>query len=145
MGKTVTWWLNYEGGYLKIFVFTRGGAAAVRICSDLYDTARLNTKGELFSACFCCWACWLYVTAGISYVHPNSFWAAILGAGPGHPDLCPFRMASGYGWLVQLPMLVERVYVSGSLRERAAPVQGLRKNPEIGVEIASWTGKLEVR
>ena len=39
--------LNYEGGYLKIL----GVTVLVLLCShwlDLYDTARLNTKGELY-------------------------------------------------------------------------------------------------
>jgi hypothetical protein len=39
--------LNYEGGYIKLFIFT----AVVLLCShwfDLYDTARLNTRGELY-------------------------------------------------------------------------------------------------
>jgi sugar transferase (PEP-CTERM system associated) len=38
---------------------------------------------------------------------------------------------------------VERVYVLGASESAQRLVQGLRKNPEIGVEIASWTGKLE--
>jgi hypothetical protein len=39
--------LNYEGGWIKLFIYT----AVVLLCShwfDLYDTARLNTKGELY-------------------------------------------------------------------------------------------------
>jgi hypothetical protein len=52
-------------------------------------------------------------------------------------------MALGYGWLVQLPILVERVYVLGTGERAQRLVQGLRQNPEIGVEIASWTGKME--
>ncbi len=39
--------LNYEGGYFKILVVT----VVVLLCShwfDLYDTARFNTKGELY-------------------------------------------------------------------------------------------------
>ena len=39
--------LNVEGGYYKIFGLT----VLVLLCShglDLYDTARLNTKGELY-------------------------------------------------------------------------------------------------
>jgi sugar transferase (PEP-CTERM system associated) len=49
----------------------------------------------------------------------------------------------GYTWLVQLPILVERVYVLGTGERAQRLVQGLRNNPEIGVEVASWTGKLE--
>ena len=42
--------LNFEGGYYKIFGLT----VLVLVCAhllDLYDMARLNTKGELISAC----------------------------------------------------------------------------------------------
>ena len=46
-------------------------------------------------------------------------------------------------WLVQLPILVERVYVLGTGERAQRVVQGLRQNPELGVEIASWTGKME--
>jgi hypothetical protein len=44
---------------------------------------------------------------------------------------------------VQLPILVERVYVLGTGERAQRVVHGLRQNPEIGVEVASWTGKLE--
>jgi sugar transferase (PEP-CTERM system associated) len=55
--------------------------------------------------------------------------------------LIGWRLA--FTWLVQLPILVERVYVLGTGERAQRLVQGLRQNPEIGVEIASWTGKLE--
>ena len=38
---------------------------------------------------------------------------------------------------------MERAYVLGTGERAQRVVQGLRQNPEIGVEIASWTGKLE--
>ena len=135
--------LNYEGGYLKIFVFT----GVVLLCShlfDLYDTARLNTKGELFFRLFLLLGVLAFVTAGISYVHPKFLLggdSSVLGLVILTFALFGWRL--GYGWLVQLPMLVERVYVLGASESAQRLVQGLRKNPEIGVEIASWTGKLE--
>jgi hypothetical protein len=54
-----------------------------------------------------------------------------------------FGWRIGFSWLVQLPILVERVYVLGTGDRAQRVVQGLRQNPEIGVEIASWTGKME--
>jgi sugar transferase (PEP-CTERM system associated) len=54
-----------------------------------------------------------------------------------------FGWRLGYGWLVQLPILVERVYVLGTGERAQRLVQGLRQNPDLGVEVASWTGKLE--
>jgi len=135
--------LNYEGGYIKLFVFT----AVVLLCShwfDLYDTARLNTRGELYFRLLMVPGLLAFVTAGISYVRPDF----LLGGGSTALGLfivafALFGWRLGYGWLVQLPMLVERVYVLGADERAQRLVQGLRQNPEIGVEIASWTGKLD--
>jgi sugar transferase (PEP-CTERM system associated) len=135
--------LNYEGGYVKLFVVT----AVVLLCShwfDLYDTARLNTKGELYFRLLMVPGLLAFVMAGISYVRPDF----LLGGGSSALGLLILTFALfgwrlGYGWLVQLPILVERVYVLGTGERAQRVVQGLRQNPEIGVEIASWTGKLE--
>jgi sugar transferase (PEP-CTERM system associated) len=135
--------LNYEGGYIKLFVFT----GVVLLCShwfDLYDTARLNTRGELYFRLLMVPGVLAFVTAGISYVRPDF----LLGGGSTALGLFIVALALfgwrlGYGWLVQLPILVERVYVVGAGERAQRLVQGLRQNPETGVEIASWTGKLE--
>jgi len=135
--------LNYEGGYIKLFVFT----AVVLLCShwfDLYDTSRLNTRGELYFRLLMVPGVLAFVMAGISYFRPDF----LLGGGSTPLGLFIVALALfgwrlGYGWLVQLPIMVERVYVVGSGERAQRLVQGLRQNPEIGVEIASWTGKLE--
>jgi sugar transferase (PEP-CTERM system associated) len=135
--------LNYEGGWLKLFIFT----AVVLLCShwfDLYDTARLNTKGELYFRLFMVLGMLSFVTAGISWIRPDFLLrgnSSVLGLLI--LTLALFGWRLGYGWLVQLPMLAERVYVLGTTERAQRLVQGLRQNPEIGVEIASWTGKLE--
>ncbi len=54
-----------------------------------------------------------------------------------------FGWRFGFTWLIQLPILVERVYVLGTGERAQRVVLGLRQNPELGVEIASWTGKIE--
>jgi sugar transferase (PEP-CTERM system associated) len=135
--------LNYEGGYIKLFVVT----GVVLLCShwfDLYDTARLNTKGELYFRLLMVPGLLAFLMAGISYVRPDF----LLGGGSSVLGLLILTVALfgwrlGYGWLVQLPILVERAYVLGTGERAQRVVQGLRQNPEIGVEIASWTGKLE--
>lgn len=135
--------LNYEGGYIKLFVVT----GVVLLCShwfDLYDTARLNTRGELYFRLLMVPGLLAFVMAGISYVRPDF----LLGGGSSALGLVILTFALfgwrlGYGWLVQLPILVERVYVLGTGERAQRVVQGLRKDPEIGVEVASWTGKLE--
>jgi sugar transferase (PEP-CTERM system associated) len=135
--------LNYEGGYLKIL----GVTLLVLLCShwlDLYDTARLQTKGELYFRLLMVPGVLAFVLAAIAYVRPNY----LLGNGSSAVGLLILTVALfgwrlGFTWLVQLPILVERVYVLGDGERAQRVVQGLRQNPEIGVEIASWTGKME--
>ncbi|MGD0793008.1 MAG: TIGR03013 family XrtA/PEP-CTERM system glycosyltransferase [Terriglobales bacterium] len=135
--------LNYEGGYLKIL----GVTVLVLLCShwlDLYDTARLNAKGELYFRLLMVPGVLAFILAGIAYVRPNY----LLGSGSSAVSLIILTVALfgwrfAFTWLVQLPILVERVYVLGTGERAQRLVQGLRQNPEIGVEIASWTGKLE--
>jgi sugar transferase (PEP-CTERM system associated) len=135
--------LNYEGGYLKIL----GVTVLVLLCShwlDLYDTARLNTKGELYFRLLMVPGVLAFILAGVAYVRPNY----LLGSGSSAVGLLILTFALfgwrlGFTWLVQLPILVERVYVLGTGERAQRVVLGLRQNPEIGVEIASWTGKME--
>jgi sugar transferase (PEP-CTERM system associated) len=135
--------LNYEGGYYKIFAVT----VLVLLCShwlDLYDTARLNTKGELYFRLIMVPGVLAFVMAGIAFVRPNyllSSRSSTVGLLILTVALIGWRL--GFTWLVQLPILVERVYVLGTGERAQRVVQGLRQNPEIGVEIASWTGKME--
>jgi sugar transferase (PEP-CTERM system associated) len=135
--------LNYEGGYFKIL----GVTILVLLCShwlDLYDTARLQTKNELYFRLLMVPGVLAFVLAAIAYVRPNY----LLGSGSSAVGLLILTVALfgwrlGFTWLVQLPILVERIYVLGTGERAQRVVQGLRQNPEIGVEIASWTGKME--
>jgi sugar transferase (PEP-CTERM system associated) len=135
--------LNYEDGYYKLFAVT----ALVLLCShwlDLYDTARLNTKGELYFRLLMVPGVLAFVLAGVAYVRPNY----LLGKNSSEIGLVILTFALfgwriGFSWLVQLPILVERVYVLGTGDRAQRVVQGLRQNPELGVEIASWTGKMD--
>jgi sugar transferase (PEP-CTERM system associated) len=135
--------LNYEGGYVKILAVT----LLVLLCSywfDLYDTSRLTTKGELYFRLLLVPGLLAFLLAAISLIRPNY----LLGSGSSELGLLILTVAligwrMGFAWLVQLPILVERIYVLGTGERALRLVQGLRQNPELGVEIASWTGKLE--
>lgn len=135
--------LNFEGGYYKIFAVT----ALVLLCShwlDLYDTARLNTKGELYFRLLMVPGVLAFLLAGVAYLRPDY----LLGRNSATIGLLILTVALfgwrlGFTWLVQLPILVERVYVLGTGERAQRLVQGLRQNPEVGVEIANWTGKME--
>ena len=69
--------LNFEGGYYKIFAVT----ALVLLCShwlDLYDTARLNTKGELYFRLLMVPGVLAFLLAGVAYVRPDYLLGEIL-------------------------------------------------------------------
>jgi sugar transferase (PEP-CTERM system associated) len=135
--------LNYEGGYLKIL----GVTILVLLCShalDLYDTSRLNTKSELYFRLLMVPGVLAFILAGVAWIRPNY----LLGNGSSAIGLLILTFALfgwriGFTWLVQLPILVERVYVLGTGERAQRVVLGLRQTPELGVEIASWTGKME--
>ena len=135
--------LNYEHGVGEDLRVT----LLVLLCShwfDLYDTARLNTQGRIvFPAAHGSRTAGVRA-GGVSYVRPNfSLGNGSLGGRPADPDGGAVWLADGFTWLIQLPILIERVYVLGTGERAQRLVLGLRQNPEIGVEVASWTGKLE--
>ena len=135
--------LNVAHGYYKIFGLT----LLVLLCShgfDLYDTARLNTKGELYFRLLMLSGVMAFILAGVAWVKPDF----LLGGGASTFGLIILTVALigwrlAFTWMIRLPILVERVYVLGTGERALRLVQGLRQNPEIGVEIASWTGKME--
>ncbi len=132
-----------ERGYIRILLIT----ATILLCShwlDLYDTARLNAKGEIYFRLLMFLGVLAFIVAGVDAVRPDY----LRGSGSSAIGLTILTVALigwrlGFTWLVQLPILVERVYVLGTGDRAQRVVQGLRQNPEIGVEIASWTGKME--
>jgi sugar transferase (PEP-CTERM system associated) len=143
--------LFYEQGFFKILVFT----VLVLLCShwfDLYDTAPLNTKGELYFRLLMVPGLLALLLAVVASIKPDY----LLGVGPSDVGrygpseiglviltIALFGWRFGFTWLIQLPILVERVYVLGTEERAQRVVLGLRQNPELGVEIASWTGKME--
>jgi sugar transferase (PEP-CTERM system associated) len=120
----------------------------ILLCShwfDLYDPARVSTRGELYFRLLLVLGLSAFLLAGISY-----FWGDEILLSNHSPmialGILTFALVGwriGFSWLVQLPILVERVYVLGTGERALRMVQGLRQNPEFGVELASWTGKIE--
>lgn len=132
-----------DKGIFKIFLIT----VVVLVGShwfELYDTSRLITKGELYFRLLMVPGILAFILAAVA-----KFWPGyVLGNGASEIGLLFLTVAligwrRGYDWLIQLPILIERVYVLGTGERAQRLVQGLRQNPEIGVEVASWTGKLE--
>lgn len=54
-----------------------------------------------------------------------------------------FVWRASYSWIVQQPYFRERVYVLGTGERAQRVVDGLRLRPELGVEVAGWTGDIE--
>jgi sugar transferase (PEP-CTERM system associated) len=111
---------------------------------DLYDTSRLPTRGELYFRLLMIPGLLAFILAAVAKFRPRY----VLGHGSMEIGLVILTVAlfgwrQGFMWLVQLPILIERVYVLGTGERAQRLVQGLRQNPEVGVEVASWTGKLE--
>jgi len=132
-----------ERGAFKIVAIT----VLILLCShwlDLYDTARFNTPWELYFRLLMVLGVLAFIMAGVAYVRPE----ILSGSGSSAVGLLILTVALigwrvGFTWLVNFPFLVERVYVVGTGDRAQRVVQGLRQNPDIGVEIASWTGKME--
>ena len=132
-----------EHGFLKIIAYT----VVVLLFSygfDLYDTSRLISKGELYFRLLMMLGVLALVLAGVSYLRPEYMlgnWSSVIGLLILIVALFGWR--TGFTWLVQLPILIERVYVLGTGERAQRLVYGLGQNPASGVEVASWTGKLE--
>jgi len=105
--------LNADHGYYKILGLT----VLVLLCShwlDLYDTARLNPPGELYFRLLLLPGVLAFILAAVAYVRPS----LLVGSGSSTIGLLILTVAlfgwrMGFTWLVQLPILVERVYVLG--------------------------------
>ena len=127
-----------ERGAFKIVAIT----VLVLLCShwlDLYDTARLNTTGELYFRLLMVLGVLAFIMAGVAYVRPDY----LSGSGSSAVGLLILTVALigwrlGYAWLVQLPILVERVYVVGTGERALRVVQ--RRNGDLDRRAQSTFG-----
>jgi sugar transferase (PEP-CTERM system associated) len=134
--------LNYEGGYLKIVAAT----TAVLVFShlfDLYEPAQWNAKGELYFRLLLVPGILALTIAVLAYIFPRVLLgnnSVVLGLLLVTVALFSWRMM--YAWLVQKPILRERVYVLGMGERAQRLVNGLRSRSELGVEVVGWSGNL---
>lgn len=135
--------LNYEGGYLKILAAT----AIVLLLShwfDLYDLANCDTAFEQIFRLLLVLGLVALALAGVAYTFPkllpgnNSALAGLVIL-----TLALFGWRTAFTWLVQQPYLRERVYVMGTGEQAQRLVQGLRRRPELGIEVVGWSGNIE--
>ncbi|MBV9483064.1 MAG: TIGR03013 family PEP-CTERM/XrtA system glycosyltransferase [Acidobacteria bacterium] len=134
--------LNFEYGYLKILLVT----AFVLVCShwfDLYDTTRVNARGELYFRLLMVPGLLALALAGTERLFPR----VTPGNGAFLMGLIILTFAlvlwrTGYTWLAQQPYLRERVYVLGTGARAQRLVTGLRNRLDLGISVVGWTGDL---
>jgi sugar transferase (PEP-CTERM system associated) len=134
--------LNFQNGYLKIFVIT-GIVLMGSYWFDLYDPSRLSAKGELYFRLLLIPGLVALALAAVGIAFPlivpgnaTLFGLVILTVG-----MLGWRGI--YSWLVQQPFMLERVYVLGTGDRALRLVHGLRNRVELGVQVVGWTGNLE--
>jgi sugar transferase (PEP-CTERM system associated) len=135
--------LNYEGGYLKIFVVT-GIVLLVSHWLDLYDSSSLGAHWEQIFRLLLVLGLVSIVLAGLGFIFPRLLpgnGSALVGLVILTFLLLGWRTA--YAWLVRQPFLRERVYVLGTGERAQRLVNGLRRHAEMGVEVVGWTGNVE--
>jgi sugar transferase (PEP-CTERM system associated) len=135
--------LNYEYGYLKILV----GTGLVLMCShwfDLYDFTRLDAKTDMYFRLFLVPGLLALGFAAIGLIFPKLLPGnnAVL-IGLVFLTLGLFGWRTAYGWLVQQPVMQERVYVLGTGERAQRLVQGLRQRKELGIDVIGWSGNVE--
>jgi sugar transferase (PEP-CTERM system associated) len=135
--------LNYEGGYLKIFVVT-GIVLLVSHWLDLYDSSGLSARWDQVFRLLMVLGLVAIVLAGVSFLFPR----LMPGNGSAVVGLIIltfllFGWRTAYGWIVQQPFLRERVYVLGTGERAQRLVNGLRRHADMGVEVVGWTGNLD--
>jgi len=141
------WWLllNAEGGYLKIFLVT-GIVLLLSHWLDLYNSTSFDAQWEQSFRILLVLGLVAFSLAGVGLVYqrfepgrdflPGAIW------GLGVLTLTLFGWRVIYAWVVRQPQFRERVYVLGTGERAERLVSGLRRRPELGVEVVGWTGNL---
>ena len=135
--------LNYESGYLKMLAAT----VAVLVFSylfDLYEPAKWNAQVDLYLRLLMVPGILAVCMALVAYLFPRVLMgnhSLVLGLLLVTIALFCWRMA--YAWLAQSPYLREKVYVLGMGERAQRLINGLRSRPELGVDVAGWSGNVE--
>ncbi len=134
--------LNFEYGYYKIAIVT---VLALLFSHgfDLYDPARLDSKGELYVRLLLVPGVLALGLAFIGAVFPR----ALLGnssylLGLSILTVALFGWRTAYAWMASHPYLRERVYVLGAGERARKLVEGLQTRSELGIDVAGWSGEL---
>ena len=135
--------LNVDGGYFKICCVT----AIVLLLShgfDLYDSDSLSDKWDLMFRLLMVLGLVSFSLAAVALVYRSLGRDFLPGVawGLGVLTVALFVWRASYSWLVQQSYFRERVYVLGTGDRAQRLVNGLRQRPELGIEVAGWTGNI---
>lgn len=135
--------LNYENGYLKIFILT-GVVLLLSHWCDLYDPIHFDSKGELYFRLLLVPGLLALSLAVVGAVFPR----AMLGESSVFLGLVFLTIAllswrTVYTWLAKKPYLREQVYVLGGGERAQRLVSGLRLRTELGADVVGWSGNVQ--
>ena len=134
--------LNFGHGYYAILILTLF-CLLLSHALDLYDPVYFEAKGELYFRLLLVPAVIAFGLAIVAAIFPN----VILGNSSFTWGLVILTVAmiawrSAYAWLVSQHFMRERVYVLGGGERAHRLVEGLKSHPELGIDVAGWTGEL---
>lgn len=136
--------LNFEYGYFKILIVT----TCVLICShwfDLYDQAKIMTKGDLYFRLLMVPGLLALLLAGVEHFFPRftpGNGAFLLGMIFLTFALFAWRIT--YDWVASQPFLRERVFILGTGQRAERLLRGLRQRSDLGITVVGWTGDVGV-
>ncbi len=134
--------LNFQNGYYKILAVT----VLALICShcfDLYEPERLAEGSLVYFRLLVVVGTFSMVLAAVEFCFPRFMLgkhALLLGLVILTAALMTWR--SGFGWLIRLPRLTERIYVLGDGKLAQRLVQAIGSRPDLGMEVAGWAKAL---
>lgn len=135
--------LIYHSGYLKILVAT----LTVLVFShlfDLYELDQTDAQGDLYFRLLLVPGIVAILVGVLAYVFPRVLMgknSLVLGLLLVTLALICWRVL--YASLAQSQYLREQVYVLGTGERALRLINGLRSRPELGVDVAGWSGGVE--
>lgn len=135
-----------EGPPLLLLLAVTGIVLLLSHGLDLYDSDSINNKWDLTFRLLMVLGLVAFSLAAVAFVYrqfrPGRDFFPAAPWGLGVLTIALFVWRASYSWLVQQPYFRERVYVLGTGDRAQRVLDGLRQRPELGIEVAGWTGNI---
>jgi sugar transferase (PEP-CTERM system associated) len=135
-----------EGPPLLLLLAVTGIVLLLSHGLDLYDSDSLSNKWYLTFRLLMVVGLVAFSLAAIAFVYrqfrPGRDFFPGASLGLVVLTISMFVWRALYSWLVQHPYFRERVYVLGTGDRAQRVLNGLRLRPELGIEVAGWTGNI---